>query len=57
MVYVGTDDIEATLAKAETLGGEILVPKSEIPGQGWFGMFSDPTGNQIGLFTGLEGSE
>ena len=56
MVYVGTDDIEATLAKAEALGGKTLVPKSEIPGQGWFGMFADPTGNQIGLYTSLEGS-
>lgn len=55
-VYVGTDDIEATLAKAEQLGGKTLVPKSEIPGQGWFGMFSDPTGNTIGLFTALEGA-
>ena len=57
MVYVGSDDIDATLAKVEQLGGKTLVPKSEIPGQGWFGMFSDPTGNTIGLFTGMEGSE
>ena len=52
-VYVGCDDIEATLAKAESLGGKTIVPKSEIPGTGWFAMFSDPTGNVVGLFTGL----
>ena len=52
-VYVGTDDIEATLTKAESLGGASVVPKSEIPGIGWFGMFTDPTGNLIGLFTSL----
>jgi hypothetical protein len=52
MVYIGTDDIGATLAKAESLGGKTVVPKSEIPGMGWFAMFSDPTGNVVGLYTG-----
>ena len=52
-VYIGTDDIEASLAKAEKLGGKAIVPKSEIPGFGWFGMFLDPSGNQIGLFTAM----
>jgi predicted enzyme related to lactoylglutathione lyase len=27
------------------------MPKTEIPGIGWWGMFTDPTGNKIGLFT------
>jgi predicted enzyme related to lactoylglutathione lyase len=51
VVYIGTDDIEASLAKAEQLGGKAIVPKTEIPGMGWFGMFLDPIGNKIGLFT------
>ena len=51
--YVGTDDIEAALAKAESLGGKTLVPKSEIPGMGWFGIFMDPTGNRVGLYTSM----
>jgi len=51
-VYVGTDDIGATLAKVEALGGKTLLPKTEIPNIGWFAFFSDPTGNRIGLFTG-----
>lgn len=50
-VYVHTDDIDATLRKAESLGGKTLVPRSEIPGVGWFGFFTDPTGNMIGLLT------
>lgn len=53
LIYISTDDIEATLAKAESLGGKTLVPKTEIPHVGWFAFFSDPTGNRIGLFTGL----
>lgn len=55
VVYVGTDDIEASLAKAEALGARVLVTKTEIPGTGWFGMFSDPTGNPVGLYTAMEG--
>jgi predicted enzyme related to lactoylglutathione lyase len=52
-VYVGTDDIDATLAKAESLGGKTLVPKSEIPNYGWFAFFRDPTGNMVGLYTAM----
>ena len=52
LVYISTDDIDATLAKAESLGAKTVTSKTEIPGIGWWGMFSDPTGNKIGLFTG-----
>jgi predicted enzyme related to lactoylglutathione lyase len=51
LVYVSSDDIEASLAKAEKLGGKSVVPKTEIPGIGWFGVFTDPTGNKVGLYT------
>ncbi len=49
--YVGTDDIDATLRKVESLGGKVLLPKTEIEGMGWFAFFADPTGNRMGLFT------
>ncbi len=52
LVYVSTDDIDASLAKAESLGGKTVLPKMEIPGVGWMGVFTDPTGNHIGLYTG-----
>lgn len=52
VVYVETDDIDASLAKAESLGGKTELPKEEIPGQGWFAVFRDPTGNHVGLYTG-----
>lgn len=52
IVYVSTDDIEASLAKVEELGGKTLLPKTEIPGMGWFAFFSDPTGNRVGLYSG-----
>ena len=52
LIYLANDDIEKTLAKAEALGGEVVVSKMEIPGVGWYGFFTDPSGNRIGLFTG-----
>lgn len=53
-VYIGTDDIDATLAKIVAQGGKTVVPKSEIPGVGWFAFFNDPTGNMVALFTALQ---
>lgn len=51
LIFVGTDDIDESLAKAESLGGKVATPRTEIPGIGWFGVFEDPTGNSIGLYT------
>ena len=49
--YAATDDIEALLAKAESMGATVAMPKTEIPNIGWFAMFVDPSGNRIGLYT------
>jgi len=54
LVYVDSPDIEADLKKAETLGAKIVSPKQEISGVGWFGIFEDPTGNKIALYTGKD---
>jgi len=53
IVYVGSDDIDADLAKIESLGGKTVFPKTEIPHVGWFAIFTDPTGNRIALFKGV----
>ena len=53
VVYVDSDDIEADLKKAEELGGKVLVHKTEIPQTGWFGLFADPTGNMIAVYTDM----
>jgi len=53
IVYVSSDDIDADLAKVESLGGKTLMPKREIPQIGWFAIFTDPTGNRVALFKGL----
>ena len=47
--YVQVENIEESLAKAESLGGKILVPKVDIP-TGAFAWFADPDGNTVGLW-------
>lgn len=51
MVFIGTDDIEDSLATIQANGGSTVLPKTEIPGIGWFAVFTDPTGNNLALFT------
>ena len=51
LIHINSDDIEADLKKAKSLGATIVREKTEIPGIGWWGVFKDPTGNQIALFT------
>ena len=48
--YVNVDDIDAYLAKAESLGGKTIVPKVDIPNYGAFAWLSDPDGNTVGLW-------
>lgn len=53
LVYIASDDIEADLKRVEKLGGKALHAKTEIPGTGWFGIFQDPTGNVLALYTSM----
>ena len=51
LIYVDSDDIEADLIQVKELGGTVVAPKTEITGIGWFGVFLDPTGNKVALYT------
>lgn len=53
VIYIETDSIETTLARATELGGQIMQPKTEIPGMGWMAIFVDPTGNRIGIWKSM----
>jgi uncharacterized protein len=53
LVYIHSDDIETDLNNVEKLGGRVIHPKTEIPQTGWFGLFRDPTGNVLGLYTSM----
>ena len=52
--YVQVDDVDAYLAKSESLGGKTLVPRVDIP-SGSFAWTSDPAGNTIGLWKPAQG--
>lgn len=51
LVYLATDDIDATLATIEAHGGKTEHPKVEIPNVGEWAVFSDPAGTRLALFT------
>jgi predicted enzyme related to lactoylglutathione lyase len=48
-VYIEVDDLDAILAKAEKLGGKIILPSSQVPDGPRLAMFADPAGNISGL--------
>lgn len=47
--YVQVDEVEAALAKAESLGGKQAMGPTDIPGGGRIALFSDPEGHEVGL--------
>lgn len=49
--YVTVTDVDATAAKADELGGEVLVPPTEIPRVGRFCVIQDPQGAVITAIT------
>jgi predicted enzyme related to lactoylglutathione lyase len=51
LIHIASDDIDADLKQVVKLGGSVIRPKTEITGIGWFGMFKDPTGNVLAIYT------
>jgi predicted enzyme related to lactoylglutathione lyase len=49
-LYISVDSIDESLPKVTALGGKIVEPKTDIPGQGWYAVIDDTEGNQIGLY-------
>lgn len=49
MVYVAVADCDATTAKAQELGAQVMVPPTDIPGIGRFSLFQDPTGAMLSV--------
>ncbi|MDX6441705.1 MAG: uncharacterized protein QOE43_1434 [Gaiellaceae bacterium] len=48
LFFVGVEDVSATLAKAEQLGGKTIQPAQEVPGV-TFGVFADAQGHIVGV--------
>ena len=49
-VYFDTEDVEATAAKVQSLGGTVVMPKSPVPSMGYFAICLDTEGNAFGLW-------
>jgi hypothetical protein len=47
--YVGVDDPQQYLDKAESLGGKTVMPVTEIPNMVTFALFADPEGHMVGV--------
>ena len=52
--YVTVDDVDAAAAKVRELGGDIVVPLTDIPEVGRFCVIKDPQGAVISMITYLE---
>jgi uncharacterized protein len=50
MNYVDVEDIDASLAKATSLGAQVAMPKMPLPGVGAIAAILDPQGNVCGLW-------
>jgi uncharacterized protein len=53
--YIAVEDVDASAAKAENLGGQVFVPPGDIPGVGRFSVLADPMGALFALFRHGEG--
>ncbi|WP_008317906.1 VOC family protein [Leptolyngbya sp. PCC 6406] len=50
-VYITVDDVDATAAQAQELGGQVLMPPMEIPTVGKFALLQDPQGATFCVIT------
>jgi len=50
VLYLGVASIDQTLKKVAAGGGQVVTPKTPIPGMGAYARIADPEGNVIGLF-------
>jgi uncharacterized protein len=48
LFFVAVEDVEATLARAEQLGGSIVQSAQHVPGTS-FGVFADAQGHKVGV--------
>lgn len=50
-IYMRVDDLDGYLDRAEKLGGQRLMPPTDLPGDyGRIAIFKDPDGNGVGLW-------
>jgi uncharacterized protein len=55
--YVGVDDVDATAARIERLGGTVLIPPTEVAATSRFAVAADPQAARFALFKWLKPSQ
>ena len=51
VVYLNAgESLDTVLARVEPAGGSILLPRTDLPGIGFYAHFGDTEGNRVGLF-------
>ena len=55
--YVGVDDVDATVAKAESLGATVKMPAFDLPGVGRIALIADPQGIPLYVMRGSSSEE
>jgi predicted enzyme related to lactoylglutathione lyase len=48
--YIFVESVQEYEDKVKRAGGKIIAPKMEVPGQGWFAVFEDPSGTRMALW-------
>ncbi len=51
--YIGVDDVDQTVARISTAGGEVQMPPTDIPDVGRFAMVTDPQGTPFYVMKGF----
>ncbi len=55
LLYLGVEDVTATLAEIVANGGSVDAPRFEVKGVVVLGLFRDPAGNRMGLVEMADG--
>ena len=48
--YISVENVDEFARKAEGLGARVLVPKTPVPGMGWFAQLTDTEGNVFAIW-------
>ena len=49
-LYIDVDDLAAYRKRIVAEGGKIHIEEQDVPGMGWFTLFTDPEGRMMGLW-------
>jgi uncharacterized protein len=50
IVYIEVPSVDEYVGKVTSLGGQVVLPKTAIPGMGYFAVCLDPENNGFGLW-------